>query len=240
MVDYDRSNQQGPARYHQASSHRASPHLQHLDHPSPHSTPSPTLSYSQPPLSHFSQQQQQQQLQQQIGRQNVTSYPSPGSYPSPSMSSYSYPANHRPGSLTDSPTYASAALPAPSAFSLPPIRLAPPPTSSPVPQHNQLGSPLPAPAPSLHNMQNFYQQMGAMQQQHGHITSSPSHQPLRYPLPSVTQPERIMSGGRHKKEIKRRTKTGCLTCRKRRIKVRSPASRSSKDFYFCVSLPRVV
>ena len=29
-----------------------------------------------------------------------------------------------------------------------------------------------------------------------------------------------MSGGRHKKEIKRRTKTGCLTCRKRRIKVR--------------------
>lgn len=28
-----------------------------------------------------------------------------------------------------------------------------------------------------------------------------------------------MSGGRHKKEIKRRTKTGCLTCRKRRIKV---------------------
>lgn len=27
-----------------------------------------------------------------------------------------------------------------------------------------------------------------------------------------------MSGGRHKKEIKRRTKTGCLTCRKRRIK----------------------
>lgn len=28
----------------------------------------------------------------------------------------------------------------------------------------------------------------------------------------------MMSGGRHKKEIKRRTKTGCLTCRKRRIK----------------------
>ena len=32
----------------------------------------------------------------------------------------------------------------------------------------------------------------------------------------------MMSGGRHKKEIKRRTKTGCLTCRKRRIKVSIP------------------
>lgn len=30
---------------------------------------------------------------------------------------------------------------------------------------------------------------------------------------------RMLSGGRHKKEVKRRTKTGCLTCRKRRIKV---------------------
>ena len=54
------------------------------------------------------------------------------------------------------------------------------------------------------------------------VTSSPHNQPLRYPLP---QPDgRIMSGGRHKKEIKRRTKTGCLTCRKRRIKVRLSSS----------------
>lgn len=30
---------------------------------------------------------------------------------------------------------------------------------------------------------------------------------------------KLLSGGRHKKEVKRRTKTGCLTCRKRRIKV---------------------
>lgn len=29
-----------------------------------------------------------------------------------------------------------------------------------------------------------------------------------------------MLSSRHKKEVKRRTKTGCLTCRKRRIKVR--------------------
>lgn len=46
-------------------------------------------------------------------------------------------------------------------------------------------------------------------------TSDPSV-PMRYPIPPDG---RVMSGGRHKKEIKRRTKTGCLTCRKRRIKV---------------------
>lgn len=46
----------------------------------------------------------------------------------------------------------------------------------------------------------------------------PDHNaPQRWPLPPDG---RVMSGGRHKKEIKRRTKTGCLTCRKRRIKVR--------------------
>ncbi|GAB7363866.1 hypothetical protein MBLNU230_g4430t1 [Neophaeotheca triangularis] len=42
---------------------------------------------------------------------------------------------------------------------------------------------------------------------------------MRYPIPPQTPIDsRQMSGGRHKKEIKRRTKTGCLTCRKRRIK----------------------
>jgi hypothetical protein len=42
--------------------------------------------------------------------------------------------------------------------------------------------------------------------------------PMRYQLPG--DPNKMLSGGRHKKEVKRRTKTGCLTCRKRRIKVR--------------------
>ncbi|KAF7196490.1 putative transcriptional regulatory protein C15D4.02 [Pseudocercospora fuligena] len=41
---------------------------------------------------------------------------------------------------------------------------------------------------------------------------------MRIPLPHAQLDSRHMSGGRHKKEIKRRTKTGCLTCRKRRIK----------------------
>ena len=42
----------------------------------------------------------------------------------------------------------------------------------------------------------------------------------RVPLPSTTDPSLIVAPARHKtKEVKRRTKTGCLTCRKRRIKV---------------------
>jgi hypothetical protein len=47
-------------------------------------------------------------------------------------------------------------------------------------------------------------------------------------LGSVAQLESNCSiaGERHKKEVKRRTKTGCLTCRKRRIKV-SQVSRSN-------------
>lgn len=40
---------------------------------------------------------------------------------------------------------------------------------------------------------------------------------MRYQLSS--DPSKLLSSGRHKKEVKRRTKTGCLTCRKRRIKV---------------------
>ncbi|KAJ6017395.1 transcriptional regulator family: Fungal Specific TF [Penicillium sp. IBT 35674x] len=39
---------------------------------------------------------------------------------------------------------------------------------------------------------------------------------MRYPLAGDSN--NSLSGGRHKKEVKRRTKTGCLTCRKRRIK----------------------
>jgi hypothetical protein len=56
---------------------------------------------------------------------------------------------------------------------------------------------------------------------------SPYHpMPGRMALPSTTDPSLIVAPPRHKaKEVKRRTKTGCLTCRKRRIKV-SPGSMS--------------
>jgi hypothetical protein len=52
------------------------------------------------------------------------------------------------------------------------------------------------------------------------IPSPYQQMPGRMPLPSTTDPSLIVAPTRHKaKEVKRRTKTGCLTCRKRRIKV---------------------
>ncbi|KIW95225.1 uncharacterized protein Z519_03809 [Cladophialophora bantiana CBS 173.52] len=53
------------------------------------------------------------------------------------------------------------------------------------------------------------------------IPSPYQQMPGRMPLPSTTDPNLIVAPPRHKaKEVKRRTKTGCLTCRKRRIKFR--------------------
>lgn len=58
--------------------------------------------------------------------------------------------------------------------------------------------------------------------------AAPSNGMMRYAaIPQAPVDARQMSGGRHKKEIKRRTKTGCLTCRKRRIKVRTSDVHSS-------------
>ncbi|KAL2018303.1 hypothetical protein VTK56DRAFT_966 [Thermocarpiscus australiensis] len=54
---------------------------------------------------------------------------------------------------------------------------------------------------------------------HAHMYGLPDPNLMRIPLaPGLPDPRIALSGGRHKKEIKRRTKTGCLTCRKRRIK----------------------
>ncbi|KAK4198347.1 hypothetical protein QBC40DRAFT_308320 [Triangularia verruculosa] len=56
---------------------------------------------------------------------------------------------------------------------------------------------------------------------HPHVYGLPDPSTgMRFAIPPglAADPRIAMSGGRHKKEIKRRTKTGCLTCRKRRIK----------------------
>lgn len=84
-------------------------------------------------------------------------------------------------------------------------------------QHGQvpqapIGSPMPSNVPPMAPMGQY-------------MTGYPSNVPqsgmnsnqIGYPMPG--DPNKILSGGRHKKEVKRRTKTGCLTCRKRRIKV---------------------
>ncbi|KAL1860310.1 hypothetical protein VTK73DRAFT_7416 [Phialemonium thermophilum] len=53
---------------------------------------------------------------------------------------------------------------------------------------------------------------------HHTFNMHPDPTALRFALAPNADPRIALSGGRHKKEIKRRTKTGCLTCRKRRIK----------------------
>ncbi|KAJ5350856.1 transcriptional regulator family: Fungal Specific TF [Penicillium brevicompactum] len=71
-----------------------------------------------------------------------------------------------------------------------------------------IGSPLPNNMPPMASMGQY-------------MTGYPSNMgqgnaQMRYQLPG--DPNKMLSGNRHKKEVKRRTKTGCLTCRKRRIK----------------------
>ena len=107
-------------------------------------------------------------------------------------------------------------------LNLPPIRLQdgqqPPP--QPQPSQQPMGSPLP---PPQHGMPQYYPHPGHPQpgQQMNMGNMGPAQfNAMRYQLPPQAD-QRVLSGGRHKKEIKRRTKTGCLTCRKRRIKVSS-------------------
>jgi hypothetical protein len=152
----------------------------------------------------------------QQSRQPSNAYPSPHSYPSPSMQpTYTYPppqgqAAQEP--YRGSPQGSNMSLPP---LNLPPIQTQPPPPPQPQPGQQAMGSPLPPPG-------------HAMPPQYYHAAHPPPgmgmppgpHLQMRYQLPPQGD-QRILSGGRHKKEIKRRTKTGCLTCRKRRIKVRA-------------------
>ncbi|KAI9674745.1 MAG: hypothetical protein M1817_001649 [Caeruleum heppii] len=159
-------------------------------------------------------------VQQSASSQNrqPTSYPSPHSYPSPSMSAYAYPPpTQQPQQSVEtyraSPTGSHVSL---QSLNLPPIRSIDPRNAQPGP--GSIGSPLPPPVGSMGSVGYPYSQSLPPPQHPMNVTSSPHHhhQPHQYPIP---QPHgRVMSGGRHKKEIKRRTKTGCLTCRKRRIK----------------------
>ncbi|PYH45943.1 putative C6 finger domain protein [Aspergillus saccharolyticus JOP 1030-1] len=84
-------------------------------------------------------------------------------------------------------------------------------------QHSQMpqapiGSPMPSNMPP---MTSGGQYMTGYPTNLGQMGMNANAQ-IRYQLPG--DPNKMLSGGRHKKEVKRRTKTGCLTCRKRRIK----------------------
>jgi hypothetical protein len=105
--------------------------------------------------------------------------------------------------------------------SLPPLRS---PIEAPLPHHMApphhtpiyMNGPLP-PTTTYYSAPPMVSHIPAM---HSGIPGNPMGV-MRYPLPIMTPSGGMMSVVRHKKEIKRRTKTGCMTCRKRRIKVRS-------------------
>ncbi|KFY19691.1 hypothetical protein V493_07861, partial [Pseudogymnoascus sp. VKM F-4281 (FW-2241)] len=193
------------------------------------SAPSPSMS-------------QPQQSGAQSSRQPA-SYPSPTSYPSPGLSTaqYSYPAPTQqlvPEPYRASPTGSNSSVSLPSMRTLDPHQQqaqqqqqqqqqlqqqqqqqqAQQQQQQQQQQHPQhMGSQLPPPVaqmggPYYHNNQS----LPHPSHQYSNVTSDPTGQNMRYALPGPDN--RVMSGGRHKKEIKRRTKTGCLTCRKRRIK----------------------
>jgi hypothetical protein len=186
-----------------------------------------------PAPSHFSQSSMADPNVQQ-SRQQPVAYPSPHSYPSPSMQpTYTYPPPQGPQSnesYRGSPQGQNMALPP--LVNLPPIRTAdgpqqPPPQPQQQQQHQQhhhqqpMGSPLPPPP---HAMPHYYGHQAHPhappgQQMMGNMGPGQFNPAIRYQLPPQHGDQRVLSGGRHKKEIKRRTKTGCLTCRKRRIKV---------------------
>lgn len=115
---------------------------------------------------------------------------------------------------------------------IPPILPHSTPQNHPPYSQGAMGSPLPPPgAPPMQQMPQFYQQGHPIGPPPPHLSISqdPNGHGMRYALP-VAPDTRLLSGGRHKKEIKRRTKTGCLTCRKRRIKVRTEHKKRVDDY----------
>jgi hypothetical protein len=162
--------------------------------------PSPKMQTA-PPLPPAHQQQQQHQHhqhhQQYYGAPNGQQHPSPdyrGSPPGAPPMSLPSIQHFEGANMQSQPQYLQTAH----MSGAPPLMHAPPPYNPNMVQYQpqQMPPTMPSNAPNGHS--------GIM----------------RYPIPPQAPMDvRQMSGGRHKKEIKRRTKSGCLTCRKRRIKV---------------------
>jgi hypothetical protein len=178
--------------------HRPQQHQQQQQKPSPkmQSAPLPPGQHPQQ-QQHLHQQQHQQSHSQYYPAPNGQQLPSPDYRGSPSgAASMSLPSiQHFEGAnMQSQPQY----LPASHMNGAPPMMHAPAYNPNMIQYQPQPMPPtMPSNAPNGHN--------GIM----------------RYPIPPQAPMDvRQMSGGRHKKEIKRRTKSGCLTCRKRRIKVR--------------------
>ena len=159
-----------------------------------------------------------------IAHQQRPSYSEPPSYPSPSLqNSYTYsPQGQQPtGQSGDHRTPSTTGM-SQHPVNLPPIRSfdGPNQPSAHQPSSNY-GAPssLPQAGPPMNAYYAHpYLPPPPPGPQPSSLAAQAAQMGMRYPMPPHLD-QRTMSGGRHKKEIKRRTKTGCLTCRKRRIKV---------------------
>lgn len=88
------------------------------------------------------------------------------------------------------------------------------------------GAPMQHPPP--YNPHQFQYPNGAMQPapMPSNVAVNGQNGIMRYPIPPQAALPMGHARGAKNKEVKRRTKTGCLTCRKRRIKVSSNVIRS--------------
>ncbi|KAI5276387.1 hypothetical protein E4T47_00739 [Aureobasidium subglaciale] len=132
-----------------------------------------------------------------------------------------------PPAQTPAPVPIPATVPAPNGHSA--QHHQPPPPQQhpqPAPAHSTNGTSVQYP-PQVHAApsQNYGVQQGppSMHPNGGPVNGYPPHMGYQMPhgaqhVNNTTSGNHQLPGGRHKKEIKRRTKTGCLTCRKRRIK----------------------
>ncbi|KAL9108875.1 MAG: hypothetical protein Q9227_006406 [Pyrenula ochraceoflavens] len=156
----------------------------------------------------------------------------------PSMSSYPY-SPHPPA--TSAEQYRSSPTVGQGSMHLPPIRSIEPRQGQPLQPQTPIQTPYPQVVPP--QMPGYHPHMGPMSPYYPQapmhpgyvpVQLAPGEQPAMHPASTIPPPPpgRWPQGlplppdhrtgdiarGRNKKEVKRRTKTGCLTCRKRRIK----------------------
>ncbi|KAI1326500.1 hypothetical protein F5Y16DRAFT_410876 [Xylariaceae sp. FL0255] len=85
-------------------------------------------------------------------------------------------------------------------------------------QQLAMNSPVAPPSVTPQQPMSYYPQQIPMSNPYAGMTAAEAIAHQRYALPCGGAGAGLAGGRHNKKEIKRRTKTGCLTCRKRRIK----------------------
>ena len=131
---------------------------------------------------------------------------------------YTSNGHHTPEPYRDSPSQHHSQLPHPPP--LPPIHQFEGNNMQSQPQYVH-GAQMP-PQPQ-YNPHQYQYQNGGMQPapMPGNVAVNGQNGMMRFPIPPQGPMPMGHARGAKNKEVKRRTKTGCLTCRKRRIKVRS-------------------